>query len=320
MTDDCSVTDSQTIAPALCIILAGGPRLSPLAAETGYSVLDLTATKDRTVLGVWIVRLSELCSNPHGYPTRIVHDASSPRPELRSDPGLLSLEVKQERLRYRGPIGIAHDEAQTLNPDDLILLVEAGRLPCVSLRPLLQSHSTNSADVTVAANPDSTTAGLFIFRKRTLEIVPKKGFMDLKEQWLIRGLEKGWNIHVHTLDEPGALTIRTPEQYLAAVRMLNEQSALSVPPGNDSHLSWLENPAGPSVVSTTATIARDAVLVDSVVMAEATVGSGCVLARTIVSPRTVVGQDQVIVDAVVGKSGVHSHSTGRIGGVSGERL
>ncbi len=290
---------------AACILLAGGPRPSPLALNTGCSVLDLSLTPTRTVLGLWIERLTEICplSGPR-LEVRIVHDERTPEPVVVSDPGPLDVRIDRERRSYRGPAGIAKDQCADLEEDDLVLLVEGGRLPGCSLRPLLTAHTHSRADVTIGANPNDSTSGLYVVRVGSLSLVPKNGFVDLKEQWLQRALAAGLDLRVHRFPEPGVISLRTREQFLEAARRLN-----GFPDPVQSITDWSDatQPGGGddrSVLARTATIAPGAVVVDSVVMDHATIAAGAVVARSLVCPRAVVGPDELVVDGFVTRNGI----------------
>lgn len=288
--------------PAACILLAGGPRASPLAVEAGFSVLDLSLTPTRTVLGLWIERLAEVC--PREGPrleVRIVHDDKSPEPILSCDPGPLDVRVVAESRTFRGPAGVTKDQCEDLRGSETVLIVEGGRPAASSLVPLLADHARLGSDITVACNDDDSTAGIYVVRCGTLSLVPKNGFMDLKEQWLQRAVGAGLHVRVHRFPPPGVLSLRTREQFLAAVRVLNglPDPALSVAVDADEAEQTPQNSR--SVIARSATLAPGAVVIDSVVMEHATVASGAVVARSLVCPRAVVGPDAMVVDRVVGR-------------------
>lgn len=297
---------------AACVLLVGGPRPSPLAAETQCSVLDLSLTPTRTVLGLWIERLTEMCSlSGPRLEVRVVQDGRSPEPMVVCDPGPLEVRFDREQRSYRGPAGIAKDECADLDPDETVLIVEGARLAGCSLRPMLETHARTGADITVGANADGSTSGLYVMRVGTLSLAPSNGFMDLKEQWLQKAVKAGLNIRVHHFPDPGVLSLRTREQFFAAARRVNgfPDPLDSVAPWPD--VSELETGDDRSVIARTATIAPGAVVIDSVVMDQATIAAGAVVARSLVCPRAVIGPDVAVIDQVVTRNGVGlSGSTG----------
>lgn len=287
------------------IILSGGPRPAPIVADTGHSVLDLSVSPTRTVLGVWIERLSELAPTV-GPPVkvRVVSDDRHPDPVMVCDPGPLELALVRERRNYRGPAGTTKDETAALGPGEQILVVEAARLPLCSLVRLLEQHVESGADVTVAGNPDGSTAGLYMLRRSSLDLVPGNGFMDLKEQWLSRAVGAKLDVRVYQCPSPGVLPLRTREHFLEAVRVLNNlpdpwQSVIQTADAREP-----EGPACRSVLAESATVASGAVVVDSIVMENATIAPGAIVLRSLVCPRAVVGPDVEVVDGVVGRGAI----------------
>ncbi|HBS29688.1 MAG TPA: hypothetical protein DEB06_09625 [Phycisphaerales bacterium] len=287
-------------------MLAGAQRASALLEGAGCSVLDLSVSPTHTVLGLWVQRLLGIRpASRDGLEVRIIHDERTPGPIIEAETGDLRVTIRKESREFRGPAGIVKDECAGLDPDALVLIVEAARLPGCPLLPLLEDHARTGAAISVAANPDRTPAGLILARADTLGLVPANGFMDLKEQWLQRALGAGYDIRTARLPEPGMVALRTREQFLEAVRRLN---ALADPLETVDEAAAALEPGGAnrrSILSRTATIAPGAVVVDSVVMEHAAVAAGAVVVRTLVCPRAVVRPDSVVTDAVVGPGAVH---------------
>jgi hypothetical protein len=253
---------------------------------------------------VWIERLADLCPLGSTLEVKVICDAQSPGPMLETDPGPLRLSILAEKRRYRGPVGIAKDECIDLEPEALILLAEASRVPTGTLAPMIEAHHQRGSDITVGVNPDRSPAGVFLFHRSALDLAPDKGFMDLKEQWLPKALDSGLKVGVCTLSGAGLLSVRTRELFLAAARQLN-----GLPDPLESTLEPLigsqhEGLIRRCVVAESSTIAQDAVVQDSVVMEHATVGAGAVVARSLVCPRCVVAPDRTVVDSVVGREGL----------------
>lgn len=290
----------------LCVMLAGGQRASPLVAESGCSVLDFSISPTHTVLGAWIERLAEApAASDDGLEVRVVHDERTPGPVIETDTGPMRVVIRKEQRAFRGPAGIVRDECAALDPGATVLIVEAGRLPACSITPLLADHKRTGAAITVARNPDRSTAGLYLVRAEALELVPGNGFMDLKEQWLQKALGAGFDIRVASLPDPGVLSLRSRERFLEAVQMLNQlpdpsESIDEAPPAPEP-----EGVNRRSILSRTATIAPGAVVVDSVIMEHATVAAGAVVVRSLVCPRSVVPPDAVVTDSVLGPEAVH---------------
>lgn len=270
-------------AVSRAVLLAGGPTPAPLAAATGLSLLDLHVTADHSVLEHWLDRIERLGEwLGGGFEVRVIYDGRSPRP---SDPVLkrpFIVRIEEESGRFRGPAGIVRDACADLLEDGTVLVIEAGRYLAGTLDGLVVSHGASGAEVTVAANPDGSPAGVYAVRRQTLNLAPKVGFTDLKEQWLQSVLSRGLEVQAHELREPGCLGLRTREQFLAAAAVAGPMVS------------------GGSVVSTGAEVSDSAALVDSVVMPGARVGARAVVARSVLCPGAEVEPDAEVVDAAFG--------------------
>ena len=270
-------------AVSRAVLLAGGPTPAPLAVSTGLSRLDLHVTADHSVLEHWldrIERLGEWLST--GFEVRVIYDGHSPRP---SDPVLkrpFVVRIEEESGRYRGAAGLVRDACADLLDEGTVLVIEAGRYLAGTLDGLVASHGSSGAEVTVAVNPDASPAGVYLLDRSTLNLVPKVGFTDLKEQWLQSVLSRGLEVQAHRLREPGCLGLRTREQFLAAAAIAGPMVS------------------GGSVVSTGAEVSDSAALVDSVVMPGARVGARAVVARSVLCPGAVVERDAEVLDAAFG--------------------
>src|SRR5690606_24941979 len=129
---------------------------------------------------------------------RVIHCEATPAPSRPSVTGT-SVTIHQDSNHFRGPAGVARDACGDLGVDDHVLIAEGARLPPAGLRELVADHAASGADVTVAANPDGSPAGLYLARCATMEIVPRRGFVDLKEQWLSRAVEQRMRVRVFAL-------------------------------------------------------------------------------------------------------------------------
>jgi NDP-sugar pyrophosphorylase family protein len=274
------------------VILAGGPKPAPLAELARRSVLDLLLTPDSTALCCWIERIAALRAHlSDGFSVTVVHDARVPRPNEPPDAGFpISIEV--EPSTYRGPAGVVLDMVADEPPEALVLIAEGHRYVAVDLEPMVLEHATRNADITVAANPDESPAGLYLVKRSTLDLVGEVGFMDLKEQWMRAAIDGGLSVWCHRLAAPGTLPIRTLEQLLSASGF-----AWSGLTGDRS----AEGGAicRGSVVAKSAVLAPGAAVVDSIVMPDARIGAGSVVARSLVLPGAEVDPGSEVVDAAV---------------------
>lgn len=292
---------------AACILLAGGLRRSPLTAAAGMSVLDLHITPTRTLLEFWLDRIGAITGHAAGE-VRVMHCANTPAPQRPRRGREATVRIAEDYQPYRGPAGIARDACSDVGPDALVLIAEAGRLPAADLAPLLAGHLAHGADVTVGASPDGSPAGVYLARCSTIALAPARGFMDLKEQWLSRVLERGLSVRVLTLEPPGMPPLRTRGQFVRAIRLLAGAPAAAAGFPTGHFAATGANLRLHSVVAEGARVDEGALIVDSVVMPGAVVEAGSVVARSIVCPGAVVRRGEERVDVVVSASGVHSDS------------
>ena len=207
-----------------------------------------------------------------------------------------------ESREYRGPAGVAKDACERYAPDATIVLVEGARCVTCSLLGLLADHAASGAAVTVGCNADGSPAGVYAIRRSSLDLVPKGGFMDLKEQWLNRLIGSGADVRVHVLRGGIGMPLRTLEQYLAAVGEMNDWSESKVHLDHDAEACDRQRTRH-AVVHEGAKVGEGAVLIDSVVMPGATIGAGAVVARSLVCEGAVVPAGAEIVEGVVAGRG-----------------
>lgn len=274
---------------ARCIVLGGGLKASPLQELCASSALDLIVRPGCSVLAGLIERAHEAVP---GMVVTVVYGQPVPAPTLPrasgADSGLVS--VVRESQRWRGPAGLLRDECESLSAGASILVIEGSRWLGDSLRPLVAEHVERSAEVTVGVCDDGSPAGVYVIRRSALEIVPKVGFLDLKEQLLGRLLSSGPRSDVRAVLLHGVKAMRTLEDYLAVAR-----SASAVPGGmNDPSLAsqW-------RLIEPGAEVAASADVLGSVVMSGGWIGEGALVARSAVLPGGRVEPGEEVVDAVV---------------------
>lgn len=287
---------------AACVLLAGGLKPSQLTAASGLSVLDLPIAPDATLMDHWLSRLAPLMVAGGGV--RVVHCNATPAPSAPRSQGT-AVEIRRDVQGYRGPAGVARDVCADLDGEAHVLIAEGARHLGCDLGAMAAEHIRTGADITVAANPDGSPAGVYIARRGTLDIVPARGFMDLKEQWLSRAVGRGMSVWVFALPAPGALPLRTRAQLLRAC----------FAPRRGPHASpWLSQGFTRGVlvrgrvsnlIAPGAEIDPGALLAHTIAMPGARVEAGAVVARSILCPGARVGPGEEVIDAVVTADGAH---------------
>lgn len=274
------------------LLMAGGPRPSQLAAAAGMSTLDLSVDGVNTLLEVWLKRLADLGDLwARDASIRVVYCARTIRPGAPRVASPVSLTIEQEEHEYRGPAGLARDVFEKLSGDATVLVIEAGRFAACHLNDLIDRHMATGADITVGMNPDSTPAGIFVLRRSTLDLASRRGFMDLKEQWLRAALAAHLDVRVFRMDHPGIVPLRTREDLwrtalgAPARRVILTGDSLRRPPG---------------VISPDAIVSPAARVEESLIMAGARVAPDAIVVRSILCPGAVVERGRQVIDDIVG--------------------
>jgi len=304
MTQVAQPPDSVT-APSLrltaCVMLAGSLRPSPLAAAAGCSVLDLHLTSTETVFDVWMRHVEAIAASTGERPlVHVIYGLNTPAPRVR-EPGshTLTIKLEEDAQQFRGPAGAVRDACGGYPPDSVVLVVEAARYMDGDLTRMVAEHQAASADVTVVCNADSTPAGIFLVRCSTLELVPKIGFTDLKEQWLKKSVEEGFNVRVHRLRGGHSHELRTREGFLHAASIAGGLSGTEGELSSDSAFVPAETDSVVHSVPSDVSIGNRAVVVDSVVMPGVVIGENAIVARSILCPGAKVPAGGAVIESVV---------------------
>ena len=281
------------------VFLAGGFSPPPIAEAAGRSPLDLFVSPAETVCDRWVEALRVLGTSVRIEETLCVCGGSVPGPRCAAS----GVRVVADQSDYRGPAGALRDAVRSTRGEGLILVAEAARVCGVDLRAFLEVHLAREAAVTVAAHEDGSPAGLYLLSRAALELIPERGFMDLKEQWLGRVLGEGMPVWVHQVPTGSCPPIRTRTEYLRAVLSgVGDASAPMPGPAFEPRMLLGTGQSG-SILCTGAMVDADSIVVDSVVMPGATVEAGAIIIRSLVCSETRVREGQPVIDSVVGPRG-----------------
>lgn len=285
------------------VLLAGGLTPSPLASAARMPALRLAPDGSRTVLRNWLDRLDSLARDEGAdrLHLRIVFDTHRDADHAPIAHGRVAAEFQCESGKYRGPAGVARDMALGLPGAGDVLIAEANRWPLEDLVSFVADHRDAGAEITVARQRDGSPAGLYLTTRAALELVPPRGFMDLKEQWLARAIDAGMLVRVFTFAGAGAPALRTREDVLDLTRRFSAPATDAWASAPESLV--LEGAASSAdaawrVISPTAAVDATAVVIESVVMPGARVEAGALLARSVATPGSVVRAGARLVDAV----------------------
>lgn len=263
----------------VCVLLAGGLRPAPLAADLQRSTLDLPVAPTHTLLEHWLALFSPISTGLGvNIDVRVVGSRTVPFPVVRPRDTDLAVAILCDRDEYRGPAGAVADACAHEPDETLIVIAEASRFVACTLAPIVAEHIETDVDITVASNEDSAPAGIYVTNRRQLSLVPPRGFYDIKEQWLNTAVRRGAKVGVHRLKGRASVPLRTREQYVGIIRATC---------------------GGGSLIETGAEVARTARVIHSVILAGAVVPDHAVIARSVVGECNRLSPRAHIIDDVI---------------------
>ncbi len=207
----------------------------------------------------------------------------------------------------RGAGGCVRDAA-LMSDSRTFVVTDGAAIPNVDLDDLLRAHQHSGAAATVVVYPESSCAGhitlhvpagVYVFDRRALESISRRGFVDIKEH-LIRTLVKAGERVVSYTSATAMPRVLNAKTYLAAnefVTQLVASCANGVPAGYALR--------GEALVHTEASIGPDVILAGPVLVA----AGATILPRAVIIGPTSIGCDVTIgVGALVSRSAVWRRS------------
>jgi hypothetical protein len=279
------------------VLLGGAVRPSPLALQSGRSLLDLPVDENGSVLSLWIDQAAELARSVglERLPVRVMVSANTPEPMSLGAKHYGAFRVERDSSDYRGTGGVLRDLAQDYDDDDLILVANAAQLLLDPLPTIVAAMARKACDVSVISHEDGTPSGLMLVACKTLRSIADTGYVDMKEQALPQ-IALNFDVRVVRRRRPSGLPIRTLEDYVQALRLHHRRRQgkpfLADPLAEDWSAAF-------ALVEQGATVDPSARIHDSIVMSGGLVEPGAVLVRSIVCAGEVVRRDKTIVDQLV---------------------
>jgi hypothetical protein len=274
------------------LMLAGGLNPTPLQRLMGFPPAGLPVSRDRTLLAAWLEVIDRSLGSLRGSTHLLCGTPSDEQwflAELRRPTTSVSgVEVRRDDRPHRGVCGILADTVEACGLTGWLMVIELNTLPPRSLTPMLEKFE-GEPSVLVGASEDERPAGAFLIRADLLKDAPRRGYLDLKEQFLPQMVSRGHRVSAARLSETSVRLVDR-RNYLRSVRIWQSENPATSCGGNVS---------GHSIICPGAEIAADAFILDSVVLPGAVVGPRCVIARSIVGPLIRVPEGSVLVDAVI---------------------
>ena len=162
--------------------LAGTIRPSALRAKLDIPLLCLPMGQTGTLLDTWQAALADL--GPETGVTVVLNTGRDVEAVERAGGDRWSaLRSISEPAAWRGVGGLLRDVTDGLDPDTMVVAIEANGLPPARL-DLLPGALDASVDGIVGVCGVDQPAGIYAFRRGIIERIPDVGYYDMKEQFL----------------------------------------------------------------------------------------------------------------------------------------
>jgi mannose-1-phosphate guanylyltransferase len=215
-------------------------------------------------------------------------------------PPEVDLELLEDPVP-RGPAGCVRDAA---GDAETLVVVGGTTVPFPNLGVLLASHRASGAAVTVVVHPEPSgdgvakrhvPAGIYVFERRALEHVPKRGFYDIKESLIPSLYRAGERTIAYPVREWSPRVLDGPSYRVLNAWMVTRLCE-APPPEGFVRVSGL-------LAHESARIASDVACVGPVL-----VGAGVrvMAGATLVGPTSIGGGSMVAEGALVSRSAVWS--------------
>jgi N-acetylglucosaminyldiphosphoundecaprenol N-acetyl-beta-D-mannosaminyltransferase len=282
------------------VLLGGSVRPSELVLNTGRSVLDLPLDENGSIFCHWLdhaAELARLVGLPL-LPVRVLVDQHAPEPRTATSKHAGTYSIERDASEFRGTAGLLSDLAANYGDDDLILVANAAQILLDPLAGVASALDRLGADAGVIAHTDGTPSGIMLFSGKTLRVIPRTGFVDMKEQSLPM-IAAHFNVGVVERRRPTGLPIRSLADYVGALRLYHRRRQ-----GKLARIDPLAEDLKPSfsLVAAGATVDPSALLHDSVVLNGATVEAGAVIVRSVICEGASVKRDRRFVEQFVSGS------------------
>ena len=231
----------------------------------------------------------------------------------------LPISVEIAPHSHRGTAGILKDLTADLPPDARVIVASASQVPDPDCASALRELIERDGDVGLLVAPHGHATDLIAVRRASLDVVPDRGYCDLKEQALAKIVAADSGCRVDTLrTHTTTHSIRTLSTYLRTLRLLYAEAAVGAAgesphrdgPPDVPHVA--ASAAGPDVgafaedgwssfalVEPGADVSPDARLHDAVVLRGARVEPGAIVARSLVASDAIVPRGATVVDRLV---------------------
>jgi mannose-1-phosphate guanylyltransferase len=235
-----------------------------------------------------------------GLPLRFVLAQTSRPPTLPPQNGRVRAVIERDSREYRGTGGVLRDAAVAYEPDDVILVANGAQVLLEPLPVLAAELCDAGGSVSFVGHRDGTPCALYLIRCGALTGIRDIGFLDFKEQVLPKLGAAGHQVRAVLRDSATAISVRTLDGYLSAVRTF-ARIAAGLSSENDPFAEdW--KPTF-SLVESGALVKSSATVHDSVVLKGARIEEGALVVRSVIGPGAMIRASDTVADRAYGASG-----------------
>jgi mannose-1-phosphate guanylyltransferase / phosphomannomutase len=212
----------------------------------------------------------------------------------------------------RGAAGALRDAALSHNAS-VFVVADGTAIPHVDITELLASHHRSEAMVTVVSHREASRdgrssqvpSGIYVFNREALEVVPDRGFYDIKENLIPYLYRNRQRVAVFAVDKPCPRVLDLPTYRAVNAWMVDHLVASrAIPDGyvlsrgclchRDASIARDATLVGPILIGPGARIGPGAVIVGPTsIGADAEIGSRVLLSRATVWRRAQIFDDAV---------------------------
>jgi hypothetical protein len=277
--------------PVAAVLLAGAIRPSILCAALDIHVLCLPVRRSGCLLDAWLDVLGEI---PELGEVLVVvntqREVEAVNRSARISNGRIAygmaVRTIAEPAAWRGAGGILRDVTRDLSSRSIVLACEAKRLPPSSVLPLVEPFEDDLAPAgVIGVCGRDEPAGVCAFDHSTLDLAPRIGYFDMKEQFLPAICTAGGRVITASLGDQ-VWRLNDLDSYLTTVRQSlrnqGDDAVHRVSPQASVSGSAVLN--GFCIVEAGAVIEDGAVVHDTVLLGGGTIGGGAVVSRSVIGP------------------------------------
>jgi N-acetylglucosaminyldiphosphoundecaprenol N-acetyl-beta-D-mannosaminyltransferase len=280
------------------IVLLTESRPGPLTTASGRNVLDLPASEDSTLFNLWLARAAEAAKSIGlaRLPLRILLSQSGLEPRSAASRNDNTCTIERDLSDDPGTGGVLARLVDDYDDSDVILVAGAAQIVVGDLAGTLVKLAQAGGLVNLLGAGEAAD-GLMLMGGKALRLIPKGGFVDMREQAL-PAIAASQDVRLVRADAAAAATLPagTLPEYIDALRRFHAAGQNIQLPADP-----LAEEAGNGffIAENGSHVDPKAIVQDTVVLAGGTVSAGGVAVRSLVCSGGIVQRDRLAADELI---------------------